>query len=182
MCTRRMPVHICVNISIPATRDHLPRGDTLAANRQCPLVAGTTVLWFLLKIYGFCLVWQLFCFKRLDRYAPKWEPNKRGWVVEWKVIRFPHFSESLFWLCFSPLYIKRANFLSIVSSNCVFRDLNPIFGKNSSDHQTLSLRFVWSRVCAFLYSLGPRSFILLLSTMWRLIAMHARLFIGGGGM
>ena len=63
----------------------------------------------------------------------------------------------------------------------MFRDLNPIFGKNSSDHQTLSLRFVWSRVCAFLYSLGPRSFILLLSTMWRLIAMHARLFIWGGG-
>ena len=44
MCTRRMPVHICVNISIPATRDHLPRGDTLAGNRQCPLVAGTTVM------------------------------------------------------------------------------------------------------------------------------------------
>ena len=43
MCTRRMPVHICVNISIPATRNHLPRGDTLAANRQCPFVAGTTV-------------------------------------------------------------------------------------------------------------------------------------------
>ena len=32
---------------------------------------------------------------------------------------------------------------------------SPIFGKNSSEHQTLSLRFVWSRVCAFLYSLGP---------------------------
>ena len=43
MCTRRMPVDICVKIAIPATRDHLPRGDTLAPNRQCPLVAGTTV-------------------------------------------------------------------------------------------------------------------------------------------
>ena len=43
MCTRRMPVDICVKIAIPATRDHLPRGDTLALNRQCPLVAGTTV-------------------------------------------------------------------------------------------------------------------------------------------
>ena len=43
MCNRRVPVDICVNISIPATRDHLPRGDTLAPNRQCPLVAGTTV-------------------------------------------------------------------------------------------------------------------------------------------
>ena len=39
-----MPVDICVKIAIPATRDHLPRGDTLAPNRQCPLVAGTTVL------------------------------------------------------------------------------------------------------------------------------------------
>ena len=43
MCTRRMPVDICVKIAIPATGDHLPRGDTLAPNRQCPLVAGTTV-------------------------------------------------------------------------------------------------------------------------------------------
>ena len=43
MCTRRMPVDICDKIAIPATRDHLPRGDTLAPNRQCPLVAGTTV-------------------------------------------------------------------------------------------------------------------------------------------
>ena len=43
MCTRRMPVDICVKIAIPAKRDHLPRGDTLAPNRQCPLVAGTTV-------------------------------------------------------------------------------------------------------------------------------------------
>ena len=45
-------------------------------------------------------------------------------------------------------------------------NLNPIFGKNSSEHQRLSLRFVWSRVCAFLYSLGPRSFILLLSSLF----------------
>ena len=44
MCTRRMPIDICVKIAIPATRDHLPRGDTLALNRQCPLGAGTTVL------------------------------------------------------------------------------------------------------------------------------------------
>ena len=44
MCTRRMPVDICVKIAIPATRDHQPRGDTLAPNRQCPLVAGTTVV------------------------------------------------------------------------------------------------------------------------------------------
>ena len=44
MCTRRMPVDTCVKIAIPATRDHLPRGDTLAPNRQCPLVAGTTVV------------------------------------------------------------------------------------------------------------------------------------------
>ena len=29
--------------------------------------------------------------------------------------------------------------------------------KNSGEHQRLSLRFVWSRVCPFLYSLGPRS-------------------------
>ena len=34
---------MCVKISIAATRDHLPRGDTFAPNRQCPLVAGTTV-------------------------------------------------------------------------------------------------------------------------------------------
>ena len=43
MCNRRVPVDMCVKMSIPATRDHLPRGDTLAPNRQCPLVAGTTV-------------------------------------------------------------------------------------------------------------------------------------------
>ena len=28
---------------------------------------GTSILWFLRKIYGFCLVWLLFCFRRLDR-------------------------------------------------------------------------------------------------------------------
>ena len=44
MCNRRVPVDICVKMSVPAARDHLPRGDTLALNRQCPLVAGTTVL------------------------------------------------------------------------------------------------------------------------------------------
>ena len=33
----------------------------------------------------------------------------------------------------------------------------PIFAKNSSEYETLSLRFVWSRVCAFLYSHGPWS-------------------------
>ncbi len=50
MCTRRMPVDICVKIAIPATRDHLPRGDTLAPNRQCPLVAGTTVLLYSITV------------------------------------------------------------------------------------------------------------------------------------
>ena len=50
MCTRRMPVDICVKIAISATRDHLPRGDTLAPNRQCPLVAGTTVLLYSITV------------------------------------------------------------------------------------------------------------------------------------
>ena len=45
MCNRRVPVDMCVKMSVPATRDHLPRGDTLAPDRQCPLVAGTTVLY-----------------------------------------------------------------------------------------------------------------------------------------
>ena len=43
MCTS-VSVDMCVKISVPATRDHLPRGDTLGPNRQCPLVAGTTVV------------------------------------------------------------------------------------------------------------------------------------------
>ena len=32
MCNRRVPVDMCVKMSIPATRDHLPPGDTLAPN------------------------------------------------------------------------------------------------------------------------------------------------------
>ena len=32
------------------------------------------------------------------------------------------------------------------------------FCKNSSEYETLSLRLVWSRVCAFLYNHGPRLF------------------------
>ena len=57
MCNRPLPVDMCVKMSVPATRDHLPRGDTLAPNRQCPLVAGTTVLvsfeCFLLGLFPF---------------------------------------------------------------------------------------------------------------------------------
>ena len=61
MYTRRMPVHICVNISIPATWDHLPRGDTLAANRQCPLVAGTTVRAIFNGILSYLISYNVFC-------------------------------------------------------------------------------------------------------------------------
>ena len=103
--------------------------------------------------------------------TPKWEPNKRGRVVEWTLNRAVPFSgrslSTFYWVTilvkFFPAGIKRANFLSILSlelwvlSLILKSFIVSYFGKNSSEHQTLRLRFVWSRVCAFLYSIGPWS-------------------------